>query len=354
MESVIIKEFMKNIHQLIPNSAMQFKIEPQPFSGDLWKPDSIASVSYKGNHFKLALEVASHISLSLFKGKLAQIKSYSGQKKNIVPVIVSQYLSPERRQLCKNHGVYFIDLSGNLYLEYGDLYIERVGFPNKFPEQRKGRGPFSDKASLILRALISNGEKLWKIREIADVLKLDPGFVSRLMKELEKRNYVARSNKKIKLHDPQKIIDDWVYVYDYKKNQEFKYFYLAESPEAIIQKVKKVNIAKEMIYVLGYQAGANLVSPFSIYKEVHIYVKEKKDIEFWVQELELKKVEHGANLIFLLPYYKNSVFYDKQWVDNLWVTSDLQLYLDLYHFPIRGREQAEHLFEKRLRRYFKD
>jgi hypothetical protein len=31
------------------------------------------------------------------------------------------------------------------------------------------------------------------------------------------------------------------------------------------------------------------------------------------------------------------------------VVSDLQLYLDLHKFPIRGLEQAEHLYEKRLK-----
>jgi hypothetical protein len=63
----------------------------------------------------------------------------------------------------------------------------------------------------------------------------------------------------------------------------------------------------------------------------------------------LKEVVKGANLIFLLPYYKNSVFYDMQKIRNLWVVSDLQLYLDLYNYPIRGLEQAEHLYEKRLK-----
>jgi hypothetical protein len=68
-----------------------------------------------------------------------------------------------------------------------------------------------------------------------------------------------------------------------------------------------------------------------------------------VEELKLKEAREGANLIFLLPYYKHSVFYGKQRIRNLWVVSDLQLYLDLHNYPIRGLEQAEHLYEKRLK-----
>jgi len=54
-------------------------------------------------------------------------------------------------------------------------------------------------------------------------------------------------------------------------------------------------------------------------------------------------------LILVRPYYRNSAFYDGRRIDGLPVVSDIQLYLDLYGYPVRGREQAEHLFQKRLK-----
>jgi hypothetical protein len=65
--------------------------------------------------------------------------------------------------------------------------------------------------------------------------------------------------------------------------------------------------------------------------------------------LKLKEVDQGANIEFLFPYYKHSVFWDVQKAKDLWVVSDIQLYLDLYNYPIRGLEQAEHLYGKRLK-----
>jgi hypothetical protein len=70
--------------------------------------------------------------------------------------------------------------------------------------------------------------------------------------------------------------------------------------------------------------------------------------------MKLSEAGEGANLIFLLPYYRHSVFYGKQRIRKLWVVSDLQLYLDLYSYPSRGLEQAEHLYEKRLRDIFEN
>jgi hypothetical protein len=77
-------------------------------------------------------------------------------------------------------------------------------------------------------------------------------------------------------------------------------------------------------------------------------------IDRFRKKLKLDEVKQGANVIILDPYYKNSVFYGLREVDGLLVVSDIQLYLDLYHYPIRGLEEAEHLYEKRLKNLFED
>jgi hypothetical protein len=66
----------------------------------------------------------------------------------------------------------------------------------------------------------------------------------------------------------------------------------------------------------------------------------------------VRKADQGANLVLMLPYYKHSVFYDSRIVKKLRVVSDIQLYLDLHGYPIRGLEQAEHLFDKTLKKIF--
>ena len=60
-------------------------------------------------------------------------------------------------------------------------------------------------------------------------------------------------------------------------------------------------------------------------------------------ELDLKELKKGGNICLTKPYYKNSVFFGVQIIRGYPVVSNLQLYLDLYHFPQRGREHAEYL-----------
>lgn len=352
MELEIFKELQKNLKNLIPVSGLKFKFGVKPFSEHMQQPGFFADVSYKDVKFKVIGEVIAQKSLPIFRDKLSLLKSYVKKNQLLLPIIVTQYLSPERQKQCKDAGIYFLDLSGNIFLKHEGIYIERVGYPNRFPEKRKGRGPFSDKASLILRAIMSDIGKLWGVRELAHYVKLDPGFVSRIARELESQNYIVRVNSKIKLRDPKDILDDWARVYNFKKNKQVRYFCLARSTDEVFKMIRNANIAKEVRYGFGVQAGANLIAPYAVFNEVHLYVHDQYSIDFFVKLLKLKEAEQGANVIFLLPHYKHSVFYGKQKIGGLIVVSDIQLYIDLYNFPIRGLEQAEHLYNKRLKKFW--
>lgn len=349
IELEILDYLETHIRELIPVQGLSIGFKAPSSEGKAWRPDFTASVSYKKLRFKLIGEIIAQQSSSIFKTKLSLLKSHAGKDKDLVPLVVAKYLSPDRRKQCQEQGISFLDLSGNVFLAFGSLYIERIGFPNRFPEERRGRGPFSDKASLILRAAFSDIKKVWGVRELAQSVGLNPGFVSRMAQELEKRNYVSRDDSKLKLRDPKSLLEDWVREYDYKRNQEVRYFSLAKGPEELIDKLIAARISDDIPYALGLHAGANLIDPYAVYNEVHLYIQNKDSIKRFVEKLKLREAREGANLIFLLPYYKNSVFYGKQRIRKAWVVSDLQLYLDLYNYPVRGLEQAEHLYEKRLK-----
>ena len=91
------------------------------------------------------------------------------------------------------------------------------------------------------------------------------------------------------------------------------------------------------------------MAPYSNFKEVHVYANEAKDGEVLERKMNLKPVAQGGNLVIMRPYYRNSAFYGSRFIDGLRIVSDIQLYLDLYSYPLRGLEQAEHLLENRIK-----
>jgi hypothetical protein len=186
------------------------------------------------------------------------------------------------------------------------------------------------------------------VRELAEKIGLDPGYVSRMAKSLSESGYASRAGGKLKIRSPKEILDDWVRAYDLKRNELHRFFVLAPDVKSILQRLRKIDIPRKVEYALSVQAGAGLVAPHAIYKEAHIYVGDSKGVEFFKKKLDLKDADQAANLVLMVPYYKHSVFYNSREIEGLCVVSDIQLYLDLYGYPVRGREQAEHLYAKRL------
>ena len=343
----LFEKFETSLPQLLPldGLGLTFKQSDPPNHVDV-----IVEAFYHDLHFNMVIELVSQISLSDLRFRISRLKESAIRwDGGAVPVLAALYLSPERQQICRKEGVGFIDLSGNVYLKFKSLFIERIGFPNKYPVKRQGRSPFSDKASLILRALLSGGDRLWGIRELAQEIVLDPGYVSRMAKEIEKRGYIKRIHSKLSLRSPDGILEDWVRSYSFKKNQLSSYFCMAQSVDDVLHRLRGLELLKDVQYALSVQAGASLVAPYSNFKEVHVYTKEAKDVELLEERMNLKPVAQGGNLVIMRPYYRNSVLYNSRIVGDLRIVSDIQLYLDLHGYPLRGLEQAEYLLEKRIR-----
>lgn len=349
-EKEILEYIKNNLIELLrlKESKVVFRREQENIGN--YRSDFKIEIYFHGKKHDLIGEILSSISLAAFKDKIEKMQLVAKNNPKINLLLISKYLSEEKRNQCKESKINFIDLSGNVFIVMNGIYIERLGEKNKFPEKRLGRNPFSDKASLILRELMADVGKLWGIRELAESVNLDPGFVSRMVKELKKNNYVRKEKSKVLLINPEKILQDWINNYDYSKNEQIKFYCLAKNVKEIYHKLQQnFQNVDRIKYALGYQAGANLVYDYSAFNVVHIYLQNEEVISKF-EKLNLKRVENGENLVFLIPYYKNSVFYGRQNINNLWVVSDLQLYLDLYHYPLRGREQAEKIYDHKLRK----
>ena len=346
-ENKIAKALENSIGHLLPVPGIELFVEPE--RSEQW--DLFIRAHYQGLCFDIIVEVVSAHSLPVFQNKINRLKS-SARGERVVPVLAAPYLSPEKQTLCREAGVYFMDLSGNVFIAHHNLYVERIGFPSKYPEKRQRRHPFSDKASLILREMLTDPKRQWGIRELAKKIELDPGYVSRMAKSLLESGYAGRADGKLKVQSPKEILDDWVRAYDLKRNEQYRFFIFASDIKSILGSLQKITVPPECKYALSVQAGAGLVAPHAVYKEVHIYVGNGKGFEFFKREMDLKDADQGANLVLMMPYYKHSAFYNSREVKGLRVVSDIQLYLDLYGYPVRGREQAEHLYDKRLKRLF--
>lgn len=209
----------------------------------------------------------------------------------------------------------------------------------------KMKNIFADKASLVLRKMLQNPERKWVVRDFTGPEGVSLGMSQEVLKAMEKKGYIERvkkgPNSYTILTNKEKLISDWLEEYGFDQNVIDTYY---SANKNILNKFRKV--LKENQYALTLHTGANLITSFVRTEEIFIYMNLKdwkKDILDIRQKLDLKELVRGGNIHLIHPFYKNSVFFNTQKIKGYTMVSNLQLYLDLYNFQPRGREQAEYL-----------
>ena len=317
-------------------------------------PDYRADIHLEDRELHLWIDVLRQVS-----GARLADAAKRGQESNrpalgAIPVLAAAYLSPSKQQQLREAHSAFLDWAGNAWLMAPGVHVDRRGFGNPLHERRESRDMFSDKASLVIRILFDADEPVG-IRQIAEIaqdhaIDLSPGYVSKVVQELERMSYAARRNDRVVLRHIRELLDDWLSAYRRRKRPaQVSYFLSARSAEAAIPLVGQAFEAAQVDYLLSGHAGASLVDRHADFDAVDVYVRDLAGAEEALGAAGARPVERGGNVNVSVPYYRASAFYDAQERSGLKVASDLQLYLDLWDYPVRGREQAEHLYGKHLR-----
>lgn len=324
------------------------EVEPQLMHA---RPDFVVHADFDGREVILVIEAKERSHLADLRLAVHQVRRYTNHDR--IPVIAAQYLGPNRRSLLREMKMSYFDMAGNIYLRAPGIFIERDGKPRPAGYPQPKFNPYSDKASIMLRLLMDEPEHPWKIREIAEAGGITAGWASLIIDSMVERGIVqySRSNG-IRLLAWEDTLREWADFYDWQKSKFYYYYCHALEAQEILDKISKLNCNMGAKCALGFQAGANLITPYSTFNQVHLLIDGnsfdlvRRKIE---QELSLEARKEGANLILVKPYYTTSALFKARKVKKWRVVSDIQLYLDLNRYPLRGHEQAEKLLEKVIR-----
>lgn len=208
---------------------------------------------------------------------------------------------------------------------------------------------FSDKASLILREMLRYPNREWVVRDFEKELGVGRGWAAKVLALLREKGYLkgeARGRAAFAvLRNREELIQEWVRDYDFTLNKAHVYY---TSDLNLLPKIKRffTSQAKEKTYAFTLHTGANLITNFVRTPNVYLYLApadfKKTSLELR-QALDLKELKKGGNVYLIELYYKKSAFSGLQKIKGYHAVSNLQLYLDLYHFSERGREHAEYL-----------
>lgn len=244
----------------------------------------------------------------------------------------------------------FVALNGAVRIVHGWLFLDRTDLePVPAPVRSPKRAdPFADRNSLVARTLLSHPERTWGVRELAETAGVALGTASQVVRALTEIGAVRFQQSgraaRVSMDDPMRLLTRWFAAYSWERNERVAFHAPLGAPPRFLRRLPK--LLGDLRWALAMQAGAARVAPHATWERVHIYVAAASATTLLDTGLRLGwEPALDGRVVLMKPYYKTSVWHDLQHLDGLPVVSTLQLALDLWNYPLRGREQAEHLLQ---------
>lgn len=327
--------------------------------GDLGKLASQPSPSRYGpvNGADLCLRIGAHVLAFEVKSSSrvvhvnqaieALTRSRALSASGAVPVVAVPFMGEAGRQLCRERGVSYVDLSGNAHIEAPGLLIHVEGRPNKYVAKGRPASPFAPKSSRIARVLLRAPERWWSQHALAREAQLGRGFISRLVRRLQEDGLVERDQRhQVRPTDPNFMLDAWRNDYRFERHDSLVGHVSSRLGDELSRRVAEVLGRASISYALTGLSGAALLAPFAAHRRVTVFIDEQLK-ESVLERLKFRAEEKGANLWLVVPR-DSSVFWDAKEIDGIRCASAIQVYLDLKSMPERAEEAAEQLRRKYL------
>src|SRR5467141_2680071 len=149
------------------------------------------------------------------------------------PVAASVYIGPQSARILKDNNLGYVDLSGNCYLAFDQVLIEKEGKRNVRPSTRPLRSLFAPRATRVVRVLLVEPGRAWRLEELAKAGEVSLGHSHNVVKRLEALAWVERDDsQRIRLSKPSDLLEAWCESYTYRANGITSYL----APERVTRK----------------------------------------------------------------------------------------------------------------------
>lgn len=312
--------------------------------------DDSYEIEVQGQKWHLAVEIKSSVGNAYERFRQHQ-NLLRSERPEAIPVLAVPRLNKRERAALKKAGVNHMDLAGNVWIRSPGLVVRTEGArPSVSSRPGKGRNPFSKKASLVARVLLEHPTVAWRVRDLAEEASLSVGYSSEILRSLVERGYAVEDSDGFRIEDPVGLLAEWVGSYRWEDNRTYSFVAPLSRDELLHGLQAAVHRAGSECLLTLLVALDRLVGGYVEHDQTHVYVPEVTPAmrDAVRSELYAEPVERGGNLHLMEPYYGSAVRYGATDEDGAATVSDVQLFLDLVHYPVRGPEAAAVLLRKSL------
>lgn len=220
---------------------------------------------------------------------------------------------------------------------------------------------YADKSALILDWLLRMGidKEGFSIREAAKEIGISLGLVHKVFETLILKGWLqtkgVRTAKSFFLKKPELLLKSWLEQYIIvKKCKMWTYRSGFQGRAELLEELKKSNLGQKVSLALHSAADAYGCKNTNL-NSLELYIL-KPTVRIKIEKLfQLEPQERGYEVLLIEPYYKSLLNLRMDFCENMQICPAILAFLDLYHFPLRGQEQAEFMAQRipELKRIYK-
>lgn len=211
---------------------------------------------------------------------------------------------------------------------------------------------YADKSALVLDWLFREGlsKESFSLREVAKEARVSLGLVQRVFNILVLKGLLqvggVRTAKRFSFNKPKELLESWLEHYSIVKKCKIRTYASALSGKSEWFKVlKKSGTDQDVILALHSAAEAHGYKNTNL-EGLELYVLDPSIRAKLEGALQLEPQERGYEVLLIEPYYKMLLKQNRKDGKEIGICPLLLTFLDLYHFPLRGQEQAEFIAQR--------
>ena len=295
--------------------------------------------------------VATAASIGAVVGQLhRQVKEFARTREaegEVVPLIVVPFMGDIGRERCAEHGVAWLDLSGNARIVAPGLRILIEGKPNRYKRRGRPSTAFAPKSSRIARWLLMHPDEALTQRALARATLMDEGYTSRVVGRLEEEGLIVCNDAAtVRPRDPDSLLDAWKEVYEFTKHHIVRGHIATRSGVALLRHLVAGLDRESVPYAATGLAAAWSLGRYAGFRTASIYLPREPSPDL-LAALSFREDARGANVWLVVPN-DEGVFHGATTHDGIMCVHPVQAYLDLHAHPERAGDIARELRSEHL------
>lgn len=340
-------EALRRLLEKIPILSVE-AIDTEPAYGD-WEPHLIVRLLVDGRPHLLICEYRSNGQPRYARSALLELQNYLAHRApQATPVFIAPYLSAAVRLLCEEKNVGYLDLQGNARIVFAGVFIERVMAHKPVAEQRELKSLFRPKSAQVLRVMLREPGRAWRVVELSELSGVSLGHVSNVRSGLIDREWARASDDGLILSQPDALLDAWRDSYTAPPGERLRFYtpLHGNTLEEAARSAMRTDGALGRAAFASFSA-ARWLSPYGR-TSTHYFFADEEGLRKLQTALKLAPAAKGENVIVTVAKDSGLLSDTVEPAPGAFCTSPLQTYLDLSIAGERGAEAAEHLRQEKL------